>query len=155
MTVAVGSPVLDSSLYISDLKFKRRDAVLQELVERAHRRGALLDPELLRETLALRERAGSTALGKGVALPNARSITVTDSRLVIGRSLRGIDWAASDEQPVQLVLLALSPSAVSEEAHHAFLARVAGAVRLQRQRQKLLEADTFEAVAAVLREALA
>jgi PTS system nitrogen regulatory IIA component len=155
MSIALGSTVLDTALDFSDLKFKRRDAVLQEMVERAQRAGAVRDPDLLRETLALRERAGTAAIGKGIAIVSARSIAVLDARLFAGRAKRGIDWPAPDAQPVTLVLLALSPSEVTEVAHHAFLARVAGAVRLQRQRQRLLEAPTPEAGAALLREGMA
>ena len=152
MTVVTGSPVLDSSLYISELKCKRRDAALHEMIERAARSGAVRDPDLLQETLALRERAGSTALGKGVAIPNARSLAVVDARIVIGRSSRGIDWGSPDEIAIGLVLMVLSPSEISEQGHHAILGRVAGAVRLQRQRQKLIEAATFEAVALALKD---
>jgi hypothetical protein len=39
--------------------------------------------------------------------------------------------------------------------HHDLIGRAAAAVRLQRNRQKLLEAPGFEAVAAVLREVTA
>jgi hypothetical protein len=47
----------------------------------------------------------------------------------------------------------LSPGEWGEEAHHAFLARAVGAARLQRNRQRLLEAESFDDVAGVLREA--
>jgi len=155
MSTLVGAPVLDPSLYIPEFKAKRRESVLQDLVERAARGGVVCDPTLLREALALRERAGSTAVGKGGAIPNVRSLGVTDTRVVVGRSSRGIDSSAPDGAPVHLVLLVLSPAETSEEGHLGLLARTAGAVRLQRQRQKLLDAETFEAVAAVLKDVAA
>jgi mannitol/fructose-specific phosphotransferase system IIA component (Ntr-type) len=125
---------------------------LQELVACAQQARALREPSLLLETLCLRERLGSTAVGKGVAVPNARSIAVIEPRLVVARSRRGIDWKAPDEIPVQLVLLVLSPGEISLEAHHEFLARAANVARLQRHRQRLIEADDFDAVAGVLRD---
>jgi PTS system fructose-specific IIC component len=155
MAMAIGLSVLDPSLYISELKPRRREAALHELVARAHEAGVVDPPLLLRETLALREKLGSTALGKGVALPNARSVSIHQPRIVVGRSSRGIDWNAPDGQPVHLVLLALSPGEFTEEMHHDLIGRAAAAVRLQRNRQKLLEAPGFEAVAAVLREVTA
>ena len=114
--------------------------------------GAVRDLELLHETLVLRERIAGTGVGKGVAIPNVRSITVVEPRLMVARSRRGIAWGSHDGLPVHLVLLALSPSEMSEEAHHELLARALGAVRLQRSRQKLIDAAGFEAVATVLRE---
>jgi len=152
MSTALGAPVLDPSLYIPNLKARRRDAALLEMVDRATRSGAVCHPALLKETLALRERAGSTAPGKGVAIPGARSLAVVETRLVVARSSRGLDWSAADEEPVHLVLLVLTPAESGEASHVAFLGRAASAVRLQRQRQKVLEAGDFDAIAAVLKD---
>ena len=38
----------------------------------------------------LRERVGCSALGKGVALPHARSVAVRSMRLIVARSRRGV-----------------------------------------------------------------
>jgi mannitol/fructose-specific phosphotransferase system IIA component (Ntr-type) len=152
MTLETVPSVLDPSLFIPDLKPRRKEAALAEMVAVAHRAGAVREPAVLLDLLVLRERLGSTAIGKGVALPHARSLTIARPQLVIGRSSRGIEWDAPDDQLVTLLLLALSPSEWSEEAHHAFLARASAVARLQRNRQRLMEAPTFEAVATVLRE---
>lgn len=155
MALVLGSPVFDISLYIPDLRHKRRDAALREMAECARRCGVVRDVTLLDEILTLRERLGGTAVGKGVAIPHARSITVLESRVVIGRSARGIDWPAPDGEPVGIVALVLSTPETSEGSHHAFLSRIAAALRLQRQRQKVTEAADFEAVAAVLKDVFA
>ena len=152
MSSAIGVSVLDPSLYIPELKLRRRDSALHQMVSRAHGAGAVREPALLLETLALRERRVSAALGKGVAIPQARSIAVIEPRLVVARSKRGIDWSAPDRALVHLILLVLAPAELPEEAHHEFIARAAGVALLQRNRQKLLAAEGFEAVAAVLRE---
>jgi len=152
MSIAIVSSVLDSSLDIPQLKLKRRGSALLELAELAHQAGTVRDASLLHGTLLLRERAGSSAIGKGVAVPYARSISVIESRLVVARAPRGIPWDAPDGQPVQLVLLALSPAEHSEEIHLELLSRAVAAARLQRNRQKLIEAESFDAVAAVLKE---
>ena len=104
------------------------------------------------DLLAVRERLGSTAIGKGVALPHARSITVTRPHVAVARSRAGIPWGAPDDLPVTLVLLILTPGEWSEEAHHGLIARGAAVARLQRNRQRLLAATSFADVADVLRE---
>jgi mannitol/fructose-specific phosphotransferase system IIA component (Ntr-type) len=146
--------VLDSSLYIPELRTRRRESVIAEMVGCALRAGAVRMPDALLDLLALRERVGSTAIGKGVAVPNARSLAVTRTCLVVGRSRRGIDWGAGDEVPVALVFLALSPGEVPESAHHHLLAGVTGVARYQRNRSRMLDAASFEVVSGVLREAL-
>jgi mannitol/fructose-specific phosphotransferase system IIA component (Ntr-type) len=155
MSIAIGLSVLDPSLYIPELRPRRKDSALLEMAGRAHQAGALRDFSLLSDLLTLRERAGSTAIGKGVAVPHARSIAVIDPRLLIARSRRGIDWGAADEQPVHLVLLALAPAETSEEFFHDLVARTVAIARLQRNRQKLADAASFDAVAAVMREVTA
>ncbi len=152
MTLGTAPTVSDLSLYIPDLKLKKRESALAEMVSFVHRAGVVRDRELLLELLRVRERVGTTGLGKGVAIPQARSVTVLMPRLVVARSLKGIDWAAPDGLPVTLIFMALAPAEWSEEAFHGLVARAAAAARLQRTRQRLLSADSPAAVAAVLRE---
>jgi mannitol/fructose-specific phosphotransferase system IIA component (Ntr-type) len=153
MALATATPVLDSSLYIPDLKARTKESGLAQLVTVARRSGAVRGAGQLLELLRLRERLGTTALGKGVAVPHARSLTVDRPSLVVARAHRGVEWDAPDGLPANLLLLVLSPGEWGEEAHHAFLARAVGAARLQRNRQRLLEAESFDDVAGVLREA--
>ena len=88
-TVAVHS-VPDSSLFLPDLKLKRKESVLHELVGAALRDRAVRDLELLHETLLRHERWCPSATGKGVAVPNARSIAVIEPRMVVARAHRAV-----------------------------------------------------------------
>ena len=95
----------------------------------------------------------SSAVGKGVAVPNARSLAVTEPRLVIARARRGLEWGASDRVAVQLVLLVLSTSEMSVDSHLERVMRAIAITRTQRNRLKLLEAEDARIVTALLREA--
>lgn len=57
-----------------------------------------------------REKAMNTAIGKGWACPHARVDFEEDLVCVIGWSPRGIDYGASDGQPVYLIVMYLVPS---------------------------------------------
>lgn len=146
--------IIDPALYIDDLKVRRRDSVLLEMVERARLAGAVRWPDPLLELLSVREMFGTTAPGRGIAVPGVRSIVVTECRIVIARSRRGIDWGAADSLPVHLVFLALSPADCSEGSHLELIARIVAAARPQRSRQKMIDAKGFEPIAAVLREVM-
>lgn len=148
-------PALDTPLCIPELGPRRRDAALLELARCALGASRAHDAALLHGTLVTRERFGSTSPGRGLALPNARSLHVSEPRMIVARSRRGIDWSAPDEQPVHLVVLVASPAETSVEAHHALLGRAYAAVRLARQRQRLLEAEDAAAMLRRLMEALA
>ena|SRR5258706_11860796 len=154
MSVAAAPPGYDLSLFIPDLKARKKEQAFAELVNAACDAGVVTDAPLLLEFLKLRERLGATAIGKGVAIPHARSATILTPRFLMARSQRGIDWGATDGVPVQLVFLVLSPGEWSDEAHHGWLARATSLARLQRTRQKLLGAASPSAAAAIAREVM-
>jgi len=153
MTTVAVHPVPDTSLFLPDLKLKRKESVLHEMACVAQKAGAVRDAELLHETLLRRERWCPSAVGKGVAVPNARSLAVTEPRLVIARARRGLEWGASDRVAVQLVLLGLSTSEMSVDSHLERVMRAIAITRTQRNRLKLLEAEDARIVTALLREA--
>ena len=154
MSVAAAPPGYDLALFIPDLKARKKEQALAELVTAGSDAGIVTDVPLLVEFLKLRERLGTTAIGKGVAVPHARSATILTPRFLMARSQRGIDWGAADHLPVQLVFLVLSPGEWSDEAHHGWLARATSLARLQRTRQKLLGAASPSAAAAIAREVM-
>ena len=55
------------------------------------------------ESLRQRERMGSTAIGHGVAIPHGRSNALNDTRAAFLRLQTGVDFDASDGEPVDLV----------------------------------------------------
>ena len=154
MTIVTIPPVFDTWLCIPDIKAKKRDTALQQMAAFATQAGAARDPDLLTATLLRRERSASSAVGKGVAIPHARSLGVTDARVLVARAPRGIDWGAPDGAEVHLMMLALAPAEMAEEAFYDLVARAAGLVRLQRPRQKLIDAEGAEALSCALRAAL-
>src|SRR5262245_17059713 len=91
MTLGTATPVLDPSLYIPELRHRSRDSVVAQLADTAHRAGVARGSGALIELLRARERVGTTAIGKGVAVPHARSLTVDRPALVVARTHRGIE----------------------------------------------------------------
>jgi len=96
---------------IPELKSHDRDGVLRELVTALAANGALPAAAVEDVVAALikREKNGSTGFGKGVAVPHVKHPRVRKMVGTIGRSTRGIDFAALDHQPVYSVVLLLSP----------------------------------------------
>ena len=149
-TVATGHHF---ALCIPDLRSRKKETALTEMVKAARELGVVADPELLLDLLKHRERLGNTGLGKGIAVPQARSSTVLIPRVIVARSPRGIEWGATDETPVTLTMLVLAPAEWSNDAYFGLIARTASATRLQRNRQKLMDARSLDAFGAAWREA--
>lgn len=155
MTTGFESTAFDTSLFIPELRYRTLEPVLGEMAARALRAGAATDARHLRGVLAWREKAGSTRLGREAAIPHVRSISVTEPCLVVARSQQGVVWDETSGERVRLVLMALSPSTATLDHHLDWVARIAAMTRVQRSRQRLLAADTFEEMADLLREACA
>lgn len=75
--------------------------------EAAHRIG--LSQKDILDALQARERIGSTALGKGVALPHAELPEAETPLILFVRLSRPINFDAKDDEPVDLVFLVLWP----------------------------------------------
>jgi PTS system fructose-specific IIC component len=140
MVLASVPTVPCAPLDVVELRHRRRESVLIQMIAAAQSAGAVREPEVLLASLARAHKLASPAIGHGCAVPHARSISVLRPAMVFGRSGRGIDWDAADADPVQLVLLVLSPAAAPLPAHLDRVAAAVHALRLQRTRQKLLDA---------------
>src|SRR5437879_1663257 len=101
---------LDSALFLPALQSKKKLPVLEELVQPLVSAGVTRHPEALLDLLGQREALGSTAIGRGVAVPHARSALIYERAVLVGRSAHGVDFQAPDEKPVHLFFLIVAPS---------------------------------------------
>jgi len=104
------------------------------------------------QSLLQREQLGSTGLGHGVAIPHARTPSLSALTLVAGLTAQPIDYGALDGMPVRLFFLLAGPETMAASQVRA-LARIARVVRREYVRDRLLEAGTSEAFCQVVRDA--
>jgi nitrogen PTS system EIIA component len=104
------------------------------------------------ERLLERERLGSTGLGHGVALPHARVKEVSEVLGAFIRTARGVDYDASDGEPVDLAFALLVPETATEE-HLQLLAHLAGRFSEAATRANLRKADSPAAILDLLKGA--
>src|SRR5688572_8816846 len=92
-----------------------------------------------------RERLGTTALGRSVALPHTRYAVpgIAKPRIIFGRHREGIEYGAPDGAPVRLFFLLVSPD-VSQ--HLQMLSRLTRLLRNSALIEQLLSAATPEDV---------
>ncbi len=132
---------------IPELAATSRNGVIRELVERLIACAGLDESSCDRIARAViqREQQGTTAFGKGVALPHARHPGVRRPLAAIGRSPEGIDFSALDHEPVQVVILLLSPPDRPDE-HLAAMQRLYKFVQAGNTRRFLCSSQTREAM---------
>lgn len=125
--------------------------LLQELSNRAAAATSLDAGEVF-DALQARENLGSTGLGKGFALPHARLQALKAPYALFARLARPIDFAAIDEQPVDIVILLLT-QADGGNQHLATLATVSRPMRDAAFVQKLRQAPDAAALHRLLQGA--
>jgi nitrogen PTS system EIIA component len=143
---------LSAADVILDLDAASKQDALRLLAAEAAGRLGRPEREVL-AALAARERLGSTALGRGVALPHARLAGAPPPLALLARLRRPVDFEARDEEPVDLVILVLWPGASPE----GFLPALSGIVRTFRDPRvlrRLRRARTPGEAAALLRGGL-
>ncbi|MEN8170253.1 MAG: PTS IIA-like nitrogen regulatory protein PtsN [Pseudomonadota bacterium] len=98
--------------------------VLEQLSQLLSANQEALSQNQVFDSLLSRERLGSTGLGHGVAIPHGR-LKQNDATLAAFIKLQqGVDFDASDNQPVDLLFGLLVPEEATEE-HLQLLAQLA------------------------------
>lgn len=136
---------LSAADVVLDLGAANKRAVLQLLAAEAAARLGRPEREIF-DALQARERLGSTALGRGVALPHARLEGDPPPVVLFARLRRPVEFEARDEEPVDLVVLVLWPEASPE----GFLPALADTCRSLRDPQTLRRLRSAQAPGEVM-----
>lgn len=107
-----------------------KDAVVEQLL-RSLANARLLAPQQvpdLATAMMDRERAGSTALGKGLAMPHLRTKAVSRFVGAVGLAPDGINFQSIDGAPTKLVFLVLGPFE-QRERHLELMGRLSALMR--------------------------
>jgi len=143
--------LLDDSSILPRLEARDRAGVLRELSERLE---SLYSPDLdgtLLDKLLKREELGTTAIGKGVAVPHCRAKGIKAPALLLGLSPDGVAFEAVDGKLSHVFFLLVSPED-NPGAGLRLLAAIAGLTRKSRSlASKLLKAPTAGEVIEALR----
>ena len=142
------SDFLDFEAVRVDLSAGNKRQLLNQLAQMAAARLSL-DPSAIADSIAERERLGSTGFGGGVAIPHGKLDKLDRVYALVTRLAGPIDYKAVDGQPVDLVFLLLSPPDAGAE-HLKALAAVSRMVRHGGTVEKLRGARSRDAMAAVL-----
>ena len=147
------SEVLTTDLVKMDLRATSRDEAIRELVQLLADRGRIRpqDVDPMVEAVLQREHLGSTAIGRGVAIPHAKAPAARDLMAAFGRSNAGIEFAAIDGEPVHLVFLLASPPD-SQRAHLKALAHISRLLTKQDLHARILEAKDAAELLAMINE---
>ncbi len=130
---------------ILELKAKDKKGVLEELAGVIARQEPSVDKEALVRVLLEREQLGTTGIGDGVAIPHGKLNGIEHPVISFGRSRKGLDFESMDGQPTFIFFLLVAPDN-SSGVHLQVLAKIAKMLKSRPFRDKLMEADSTEAI---------
>lgn len=107
---------------IEDISSKKR--ALEKLAGLLADVNPQLKHDQIVDALMERERLGTTALGKGVAIPHCRLANIEKASIALVKINAGIDFDAPDQLPVDILLALIVPKESTEE-HLQILAQLA------------------------------
>ncbi len=133
---------------LGDVTVAGKKKLFAQLGQAAHRAWGL-DARLVADSIAERERLGTTGFGSGIAIPHGRIAGIERVRGVFVRLTQPIDFDAVDDAPVDIVFMLLSPGDAGAD-HLKALARVSRAMRDRSFADKLRGAASDDALYALL-----
>lgn len=149
-------PMQLASLTSPDLVFPRvtgadRSSVLRFFAERIAKHESLDSDELL-SSLEEREELGSTGIGGGVAIPHCRLPGIREALLSVGIASPGVPFGATDDQPVQLFFVIVTPSSEPQQ-NLRLLAAISRWVKVDGNVGQMLELPSVPAMIELLAQA--
>jgi len=134
------------------LEAKNKSGIIEELLELLVQIGKVEDKSSVLNAIFEREKIGSTAIGKGVAIPHAKSDDVAEVTAACGISFEGVDFGqAVDDEPVRLFFLLVAPNDAAGP-HLKALARLSRLLHNSDFRESLMRATTKEELFSVISE---
>jgi len=144
----------DEQRFIPALKARSKTGVLKELAAGLAEDPDIRHADVLLEALTAREKLGSTGIGKEVAIPHSRTVSVPRLKTLVARSKRGIDWGASDKKPVKLFFVVVAPPQERTNRYLPLLGTLVSTLQKKKTRDAILAAGDFAGGQAAREEGL-
>ncbi|MEW6158859.1 MAG: PTS sugar transporter subunit IIA [Verrucomicrobiota bacterium] len=145
--------ILTPEQIIPDLRATNRWESIDELIDNliATSRIKVDHREQIAAVVKKRESSMSTGIGFGVGIPHASTDLIYEVVGALGRSRKGVNFDALDNQPVNLVMLFLVPQGQFQKHLHT-LANIAKLLHKKEFRQALEQAPDAQSMYRIIKE---
>jgi fructose-specific phosphotransferase system IIA component len=144
--------ILSKAQIIPDLRATNRWEAIDELISNLVATGKIRPEhqEAITAVVKKRESSMSTGIGFGIGIPHASTDLINEVVGALGRSQKGVNFDALDNQPVNLVMLFLVPQGQFQKHLHT-LANIAKLLHKAEFRQALEQAPDAAAMLQIVR----
>jgi mannitol/fructose-specific phosphotransferase system IIA component (Ntr-type) len=139
--------ILSPEQILPDMKAADRWAAIDELIAQLIQSSKIKAEhrEAITAVVKKRETSMSTGIGFGIGIPHASTDLISEVVGALGRSRKGINFDALDNQPVTLVVLFLVPQGQFQKHLHT-LAKIAKLLHKKEFRQTLEDGADAKAI---------
>lgn len=132
----------DPNLFIEELNANTKKEVFREIAKLLEVNKKIFKAEIITDLLEKREKLGTTAIGKGIAIPHCRSMATEKLTVVIGLKSAGIQFDAPDQIPVKIIFVIIAPP--QDVNYLPFLGKLVELIRDEGVRKRLLRVRSFK-----------
>ena len=143
--------ILKVSKIIPSMKSTNKEDAINELIELFKNDDRVKDLESIKNSVLEREKIMSTGVGKGFAIPHAKTNSVNEIIAAFGKLDKPIEYQALDEQPVNLVFLLIGKENLAGP-HIKLLSRISRMMNIDEFRENLAKATTAEELYSLFEE---
>lgn len=145
--------ILSKEQIVPELQAADRWQAIDELINNLVSTGKIKPEhrEAITAVVRKRENSMSTGIGFGIGIPHASTDLIYEVVGALGRSKKGVDFNALDNQPVHLVMLFLVPQGQFQKHLHT-LANIAKMLHKSDFRQALEQAPDADTMLAAIRD---
>ncbi len=145
--------ILSKEQILTDLQAGDRWQAIDELINNLVTTGKIKSEhhDAIAAVVKKRESSMSTGIGFGIGIPHASTDLIQEVVGALGRSRKGVNFDALDNQPVNLVMLFLVPQGQFQKHLHT-LANIAKLLHKAEFRQALEQAPDAESMLKIIRE---
>lgn len=132
-------------MIIPSMKCTTKEEAISELIDLFKNDDRVKDTESILNSVLEREKIMSTGVGKGFAIPHAKTNSVTEIIAAFGKIDNPIDFQALDDQPVNLVFLLVGKENLVGP-HIKLLSRISRMMNIEDFRESLAKATTAQEI---------
>ena len=134
-----------------DVQSKEKESIINELIELLKNNESVKDLDEVRRAVLEREKIMSTGVGKGFAIPHAKTSAVNNIIACFGKTTELVDFEALDGEPVNLFFVLIGKDNMVGP-HIKMLSRISRMMNKDEFRNDLIKAQSADELYAIFQE---
>ncbi|PGS62322.1 PTS mannose transporter subunit IIABC [Bacillus cereus] len=128
----------------TDLAGETRDEIIDEMIQKLVRAGALHSEIDFKQAIMNREEESTTGIGMNIAIPHGKSDAVRNPSVVFAMKKSGVDWKSLDGTEAKLIFMIAVPKESEGNEHLKILQMLSRKLMDDSYRDALLSVQTKE-----------